>query len=604
MNAQTGAAGLAASAWRALAPLLAGKQRVRVSRDGGRNYHRRWERALTDELPHQPAAVPLYTQSGECRVLVIDLDSSKGGVDAVHRDATAITQLVHRAGGRLIRDHSPNGGVHLYIPLAAPVGFHAARDLAVALATRTPTMDPTPNHNLTDGLIRPPGARHRSGGFQVLDGSVDAAHHLARTGNPHHLFAALQLELADELAHLNQRLTDGPLPHPESDREEHTRRPLTAQYADIARTGRYDISRYDTPSEARHAVITSAAAAGYTATDIQRRVANGTWPGLAALYARYRPGARAGAVARDHRKALTWLARQPDRTQQTAIHVHKGHTSEQLSHRAAPPPPHSSADLNDYQWIRRWENAVRATELSRYPGRAGYGIRFLLRAMGEAARKRGTRRIDFGVRSLAIATGLDHGTVARYLSQLRKEPQPFLRLTRDHHALDADQYELVIPDIELERSERRPWAAGKTYALRPVFRELGHVAALVYETLEHSPTALSSAELVEYTQISRAGVHAAIETLAAFNLITRRDTHHGWTRNVAADLADLAEQFGCTSAVHRQMTRYSAERTVWRALVMSGRYLAGETFTDTPSWLPWPDPPPDDNYSLLDLLPT
>lgn len=605
MNAETGDAGLAAAAWRALAPLLAGKQRARISRDGGRSYHRRWERALTDELPHQPAAIPLYTAAGESRMLVIDLDSSRGGTTAVNRDADTITRLVDRCGGRLIRDHSPNGGVHLYIPWATPIGFHEARDLALALAIRSPTMDATPNHNLTDGLIRPPGARHRSGGFQVLEGSLDAAHHLARTGNPPRVLTALRRELVDELTHLSQRLTDGThAVDRDTAGENEPTRPLTARYAEIARTGQYDTARYDTPSEARHAVVTSAAAAGYTATDIQRRVANGSWPGLAALYARYRPGARAGAIARDHRKARTWLNRDTPAQQLSDHLVHKSHTSGQPSHRAAMAAAESSADMNDYQWIRRWENAVRAAELSRYPGRAGYGIRFLLRAVGEAARKRGTRHIDFGVRSLAIATGLDHGTVARYLSELRKEKQPFLRLTRDHHALDADQYELVIPDEEQQRSHRQAWAAGKTHALRPVFRELGHVAALVYETLEYSPTALGVAELIDRTHISRAGIHAAIETLAAFDLITRRDRNSGWTRNVAANLADLAEQLGCTTAVHRQMTRYSAERAVWRALVMSGRYLNGETFTDDPSWLPWPDPPPDDNYSLIDLLPT
>ena len=50
----------------------------------------------------------------------------------------------------------------MYVPLAEPVGFHDARDLALALATRTPSMDPAPNQNLTDGLIRPPGSPHHS----------------------------------------------------------------------------------------------------------------------------------------------------------------------------------------------------------------------------------------------------------------------------------------------------------------------------------------------------------------------------------------------------------------------------------------------------------
>ncbi len=69
---------------------------------------------------------------------------------------------MRRAGGRVITDENPYGGRHLDGPFAVPVGFHQARDLALAVATRTPTIDPSPSQNLTDGLIRPPGSVHRS----------------------------------------------------------------------------------------------------------------------------------------------------------------------------------------------------------------------------------------------------------------------------------------------------------------------------------------------------------------------------------------------------------------------------------------------------------
>ncbi|MEO5832056.1 MAG: MarR family transcriptional regulator, partial [Nakamurella sp.] len=229
MNGVAADAERAAATWRALAPLLAGRDRVRISRDGGRNYHRRWERALSETLPHQPAAVPLYTATGECRVIVIDLDSSRGGIPAVHRDADTTTELVHRCGGQLIRDHSPNGGVHLYIPLATPIGFHDARNLALALATRLPTMDPTPNHNLTDGLIRPPGSRHRTGGFQTLEGSLDTAQRLARAGNSQRVLTALRHELGHELDHLARRLNQGAVTEVTTGQAEDPRRPLTGR---------------------------------------------------------------------------------------------------------------------------------------------------------------------------------------------------------------------------------------------------------------------------------------------------------------------------------------------------------------------------------------
>ena len=183
-----------------LAPLLAGRPRVRESRTGGHTYLRRWERPLTARLPAVPAAVPIYSAAGDTRVLVIDLDASRGGRDAVRRDAAAVTDLVRAAGGRVIVDESPSGGMHVYVPLAVPVGFHDARDLALALAVRTPSMDPSPNQNLTDGLIRPPGSVHPSGGHQVLHGPLAAAQQLAATGNPPAVLERLRALLATELA--------------------------------------------------------------------------------------------------------------------------------------------------------------------------------------------------------------------------------------------------------------------------------------------------------------------------------------------------------------------------------------------------------------------
>lgn len=151
---KTSAAATAAAVWGALAPLIAGRPRVRVSRDRGRTYLRRWERPLTGNLPGQPSAVPLYGADGTTRVLVIDLDVSPAGRDQVIADCDRLVALITSCGGRVIVDESPSGGRHLYLPVAQRVSFHDARDLAVDLAAQTPSMDPKPNHNLTDGLIR------------------------------------------------------------------------------------------------------------------------------------------------------------------------------------------------------------------------------------------------------------------------------------------------------------------------------------------------------------------------------------------------------------------------------------------------------------------
>jgi hypothetical protein len=51
--------------------------------------------------------VPIYSAAGDTRVLVIDLDASRAGTEAVRRDAAAVTDLVRVAGGRVIVDESP-----------------------------------------------------------------------------------------------------------------------------------------------------------------------------------------------------------------------------------------------------------------------------------------------------------------------------------------------------------------------------------------------------------------------------------------------------------------------------------------------------------------
>lgn len=86
---------------------------------------------------------------------------------------------------------------------------------------------------------------------------------------------------------------------------------MASDYLAIATTGLYNAHRYDTPSEARQAVITAAANAGLSLVDVLSRLAGGTWPGLASLYARYRPADRSRAARADWHKAAAHLAKHP-----------------------------------------------------------------------------------------------------------------------------------------------------------------------------------------------------------------------------------------------------------------------------------------------------
>ncbi|WP_188943333.1 helix-turn-helix domain-containing protein [Nakamurella endophytica] len=601
---------------------------MRESRSGGHTYLRRWERPLTDRRPAVPAAIPLYSGVGDTRTLVIDLDTSRGGPDAVHRDTAALTALITGAGGQLIQDHSPTGGVHLYLPLQQPLGFHDARDLALALAARTPTMDPAPNQNLTDGLIRPPGSPHPRGGHQRLDTPLSRAYAIARTRNPAAVINNLRHALAAELAALHTQPANDAAHSPDgtgsaSSGTELGHRPrrggprdLPADYLAIATTGQYNPVRYRSPSEARQAVLSAAVWAGHTLPQLLARIDGGHWPGLASFYTRYRnPHTRRKALLADWRNALAWVTANQ--------HTHRAQNVVRNSPTSQPPTHggHASPTVQDhrhiddsiqqrrgtaaeYQWIRSWWTALQLLEHRRYTGRSAVALRWVLRALGEAAHKSGSRYIAFGVRSLSIATGLDHTTVAAHLRTLRSEDDPFLDLIEDDRGLAADLYTLRIPDEATQRAHRTSWPAGRLHALRPVFRELGHTAATVYEALEHTREPVRSFDLLHRTGLSRSATHTALQTLAAWNLIQQR--HGRWHIVAGTSLVLLAEQFGCLDAVRDLIDRHRTERAAYRAAYALTR-RAGHT-PGTPLLPPldddWPPPPepPDQHQTLLDLL--
>lgn len=607
----------AADAWSTLAPLLAGRPKVRESRGRSHQYLRRWERPLTTRLPAVPAAVPIYSGAGDTRILVIDLDSGKAGHEAVHRDAAAIRELLRAAGGEAISDESPSGGWHLYVPFTEPIGFHDARDLALALAARTPTMDPSPNQNLTDGLIRPPGSVHPSGGRQVLHGPLDRAHRLASIGNPHQVLDRLRVLLAAELAAVSTRAAGqervesspaevtemGYLPRRSGERE------LAADYLRIAVTGAYDTTKYPSPSEARLAVLDAAVWAGLTFQAVVARVEKGAWPGFSAFYARYRrPGTRRKALVADWQKALGYVTKQ-QATNRTAGLVRISPTSEPSSHGAHPPTIDEDqlrrGTAAEYQWLRTWRSALGLLELTRYGDRPGQGKRWVLRAMGEAASKSGSRYIAFGTRSLSIATGMDHTTVAKHLRDLRDEPDPLIDLIENDRGLSGDLYQLRIPDEIAVRASQLSWPAGKLHALRPVFRELGHPAAFVFEALEHvKGRPQRSFDLTGTTGLSRSAIHEALLTLAAWNLVECRAGQ--WTIVTGTSLSMLAEQFGCVHAVRAQLHRHRQERAAYRrALRIVDEHLVigidMTAMTDDDEYLLPPEPPPDEE-TLLELL--
>jgi DNA-binding transcriptional ArsR family regulator len=588
----------AAQAWAALAPLLAGQPRVRLSRDGGKTYPQKHERALTETLPTFPAAVRIFGKDGSCSAIFLDFDSSIAGVDWVEADVKSLQSWLHSCGARWIEDHSPNGGRHVYIPLETRVPFSEARDVVEALGTRYRTLDKSPHQNLLHGCMRTPGSPHKRGGHQELAMSLSMAYDVARRPNTTRVWAALRHDLSNEIASVRALRLDQPLPS-ESQTLEAPRGTgrMSRPMQQMALSGLYDANRYATDSEARQAIVTAAVAAGMKLVDVQRRVLQGIWPGLASFYARYTTQHRLPSLRRDWNNAVDYL-RKNQGAKPRNNNARKSPTSQPSTQPLRVPPSTKDSD-SEHRYIRSWRNALALREVSYASSRSGLARRMVLRALGAAAHMTASRFVEFGDRSIAVATGLDHTTVGFHLRALRAENDPLVTLVERGRGTKGDLYMLSIPEGVRAAAEDLTWRKGKIHPLRPVFRELGLPAAFVYEALEAKP-GLTTAELVAQTRLSRTAVSESLEVLAAWNMITRND-RRSWMIVATTSLQELAEQLGVLEAVASQLQKYRVERIVWREWLARNVNTVAELLSPTEDY-PWEafEGPPDD-WTLADM---
>jgi len=584
-----------AELWRATAGLIAGAPRLRIGRRtaGGRLvYEARHERPLTDVRPASPAAVMVYGADGCCTTLCLDLDVSRGGHDAVRRDQRHLQTLLGRAGARWLVDRSPSGGLHIYVPLSERLPYERARSIVEALAATAPTLDPSPHRSLRSGCIRVPGSTHRDGAYQQLVTALPAAYDTLRRRNLPSVVSALEAMVDAQTA--PWRTCSAPAATDASTApwapEDARVGALSARLRAIAQNGVYDAARYPSASEARQAVIAGAARAGWQLADVAVRLADGRWPGLAAMYARYSPGQRHRALARDWRAALRCVAsdRAPD---QGPSSVRRSHTSTSETQGGALPAVSSH---DEHGFIRTWRTALRLTEVHRLPGRQNHLARFILRALGEAAHKSGSRYVAFGTRSLAVATGTEHSSVAAVLRRLAEEPDGWIDLVEPARGERADLYELRLPRDLQERVPR--WDRGLAHALRPAFRELGHVAAFVFEAIEagRADSVLSAARAAG---VSRSAAHEAVETLHAHGLIVRAPT--GWVARPDRLLV-VAEQLGVLDVVAAQIRRHRKERGRWHAFLERHTGVDVDSTEETVEATWWWPPDDDVGWTLVD----
>ncbi|WP_442018530.1 MarR family transcriptional regulator [Paenarthrobacter sp. 2TAF44] len=588
----------AAQAWAALAPLLAGQPRIRLSRDGGKTYPQKHERALTETLPTFPAAVRIFGKDGSCSAIFLDFDSSIAGIDWVEADVKSLQSWLHSCGARWIEDRSPNGGRHVYLPLEKRIAFSDARDFVEALSTRYRTLDKTPHQNLLHGCMRTPGSPHKRGGYQELAMSLSMAYDVARRPNSVQVWAAMRAELEQEIAGVRTLRLEQSLPVDEvAPTSLRLAGRMSRPMQQMAQSGLYDANRYASDSEARQAVLTAAAAAGLELVDVERRVLQGVWPGLASFYARYSSRHRLPSLKRDWRKAVEYLRKNQD-TASWNDNVRKSPTSQPNTQ-----PPLgtrlSTDPSNEHRYLRTWRNALALKEPSYASSRTGLARRMVLRAIGEAGHMTASRFVEFGDRSIAVATGLDHTTVGSHLRALRSEMDPLVTLVERGRGTKGDLYLLTIPEGLRAAAEDLSWRKGKIHALRPVFRELGLPAAFVYEALERSP-GLTTTELVFRTRLSRTAVSESLEVLAAWNMVSR-SRGRSWTVVESTSLKELAESFGVLEAVAAQVQRYRIERIVWREWLSRNVNTVAELLSPTDDY-PWEEyEGPPDEWVLADM---
>lgn len=574
----------AETAWRALAQEISGRGRMRVSRDGGRTYPRRYERTIGDAVPNQPAAVLIYDNSGSARTFCVDLDVSRGGIEAVERDYRSLTAILSRLGVAHFADRSPNGGIHVYVPLAEPLPYPDAAATARALAARTPTMDPMPMLGIDSGCIRPPGSRHRTGGHQLLIDPLTDAWKATKEPTTPEAWARFVGELNVEATppHAPAGSTYEVIEERLMARGRHTAPDAT--YQTIARTGDYDPDRYATPSEARQAVVWAAVAAGWAFSDVARRVGDGTWPGLAAMYGRYRRASRHGALVRDWRAAIGFEKRRRGTTGVKSVRV--GTTRELKTHRGG-----------TYQQIRTWLNAVDL--IHDETRRDDLATRAVLLALGEAAQKTASMTVEFGNRSLAIATGLNQATVGKCLKRLAEEERALIILLLPANGVKAHTWQLTIPADLDDTVGHISWRRGTVHGIRAAFRELGLPAAFMYAALEQQHSPAGGRDLARTARLCPTSAYDALDTLAAFGLATR--SRDGWSVG-AADLAHLAESFGVLDAIREQLEIYRAERRAYWAMLGIIRLTDPTGPVGTYDRAPPPEAPDEVGWTLMDLL--
>ena len=562
----------AASEWRRVACLLSPRDEVRLSvrtPDGKKLKYPGGLHAPLAEVPQIPTAMYVFGDDGCAKVLPLDLDA-KGKHTPLEAaaDAAGARALLAKCRVRWIEDEGPGGGRHLLIPWSKPQPFADINRLGRALARRMRstgwygTIDIGPFSSVSDSLIRPPGSPHRLGGYQQLITPLYEAEAIARTGNGSDVWNRLHEELAAELEAVDAAglapedvPDDVPLfPRPTGSL------PLSPAMDAIARTGEFDRTRYETPSNARQAVITNAIDRGWSLRQLVAETTPGArYEALGGFYERYNGAEqRRRAWIRDWKKAYEKVAESRKFGNSSPLDlpdITRGVQGE------GEDPQHPG--LAGYRWTRSFLNAVyegvRAGELTQTKRLALYALATM------AMRRGGERQLRIGIRGLDLTSCLDHSTIADALRELRDEADPYVELLEPGRGTQADWYELKIPARYADAARWHRWPAGRLEAIHYVFRDrlLGPAAGLVYGGLPNEP--IKTTALAAAVVIPERTVRDALRRLANVGLAEKTGPA-GWRRTTVS-LDTVAAELGADEACADRIDRYRAERTDWHAFL-------------------------------------
>src|SRR5699024_5477209 len=406
-----------------------------------------------------------------------------------------------------------------YVLLEQPLAFLEARELVEAMAQRWATLDPSPHQSIARGCITVPGSVHKLGGHRQLTISERSLRErVDGLRTPARALRRVRLTFRDEIRLVQAKRAATAAAEPHSTPVVYTAgagRVLGEKCLSLALEGDWASYGYDSPSEARWAVLWSAMATGLSREDVAARMSDGRWPGLWALHA-HRPHpwrSFAGDWTR-----MEPLVRAKNEAQGDSVHTSD---TSAISH-TGEPSVHDSHGV-----IRTWRSLLHEVETREFPGARGWARRLLLRAIAKQSHEIGSTLTATGIRGLSLATGTSPETVAQLLRELSQQDDPWIALRARAHGREAAAYELRIPYRYADTAQTVRWIRGKAHALRPVFEQLGAPAALVYEAIEHGHGS-SPATLQHRTGLSRNATSDALTTLLGWKLIDGNNADGYW----------------------------------------------------------------------------